>query len=163
VKTWLTVGGALAALATGVGVTIGAGWPGLGCLFAFFLSSTLLTPGGGRRNALQVAANGGVATVAAFLSHVNPIGRIAFAGALAAAAADTWSTEIGGHSSHAPRLITSGHRVERGTSGGATWLGTAGGAAGAAFVAGVATVLGVVGPRSLVAVAVAGIAGGIAD
>lgn len=141
----------------------GAGWPALGLLFAFFLSSTWLTPGGGRRTATQVAANGGIAAAAALLSRLSPIWTVAFAGALAAAAADTWSTEIGGRSRVAPRLITSGRPVEQGTSGGVTWLGTAGGAAGAAFVAAAAMLLALIGLRSAVLVAVGGVAGGIVD
>jgi len=144
-------------------VTVGAGWAGLGLLFAFFLSSTWLTPGGGRRTAVQVAANGGVAAACALLARAAPIWMAAFAGALAAAAADTWSTEIGGKSRTAPRFITTGASVPPGTSGGVTWLGTAGGVAGGAFVAAAAAVLGLVRPVAALPVAAGGIAGAVAD
>jgi len=159
----LTLRGALAALVVGVAVTAGAGWGALLLLFAFFLSSTWLTPGGGRRRAVQVAANGGVAAAAALLARVSPIWTAAFAGALAAAAADTWSTEIGGRSRSAPRLITTGAAVSPGASGAVTWLGTAGGAAGAAFIAVAAALLGLIGPRAALLVALGGIAGTLAD
>jgi uncharacterized protein (TIGR00297 family) len=163
VTTWLSPGGAVAALVVGALVVIGTGWAGLTLLGAFFLSSTLLTPGGGRRRAIQVVANGGVAAVAALLTRVHPASSAAFAGALAAAAADTWSTEIGARSRRGPRLITTGRPVTAGTSGGVTWLGTAAGAAGAAFVAGGAAWLAIVPGGSAVMVGVGGLAGGLAD
>jgi uncharacterized protein (TIGR00297 family) len=160
---WLSLRGTLAALLVGGAVVAGTGPGGLVLLFAFFLSSSWLTPGGGRRSAVQVAANGGVAAAAALLSRVNPIWTAAFAGALAAAAADTWSTEIGGRSRSAPRLVTTGAAVPPGTSGAVTWLGSAGGAAGAVFIAAVAALTGLLGPGTALSVAVGGIAGGLAD
>jgi len=128
---WLTAAGAAAALAVGGTTMLGVGWRGLLLLLAFFVSGSLLTRGGGggRRNARQVFANGGVAAVAA-LAGSWP----AFAGAIAAAAADTWATEIGAHSPTLPRLITSGAVVPRGANGGITLLGTAGGVAGAVVI-----------------------------
>jgi uncharacterized protein (TIGR00297 family) len=160
---WLSPGGLVAAVVVGAAVAGGSGLPGLGVLGAFFLSSSLLTPGGGRRTALQVVANGGVAAATALLSRLGGGWTLAFAGALAASAADTWSTEIGAHSPRPPRLVTTGRRVPPGTSGGITWLGTTGGAAGAAFVAGAATLLGVIGGRVAPWVAAAGLAGALAD
>ena len=160
---WLSPRGTAAALAVGAAVTVGGGWRGLALLLAFFLSSTLLTPGGGRRSAVQVAANGSVAAAAALLARANPAWAAAFAGALAAAAADTWSTEIGGRSRSTPRLITTGARVPAGTSGGVTWRGSVGGAAGAMFIGALAALLGIVAWRAAPAVAVGGIAGGLGD
>ena len=131
---WLTPGGLVAACGVGFGVTWGLGWPGLAVLAAFLLSGSLLTQlaerRAPRRNARQVVANGGVAAVAALLGSWS-----AAAGAIAAAAADTWATEIGAFSPLPPRLVTSWRRVTRGSSGGITALGTLGAVAGAATIA----------------------------
>lgn len=45
-------------------------------------------------------------------------------GALAAATADTWATEIGAFSPRNPRHILSFQEVTKGSSGGVTLLGT---------------------------------------
>ncbi len=160
---WLSLRGTLAALVVGGAVAAGAGLGGLVPLFAFFLSSSWLTPGGGRRTAVQVAANGGVAAATALLARLDPIWMAAFAGALAAAAADTWSTEIGGRARSAPRLITTGAAVPPGTSGAVTWLGTVAGVAGAVFISMVTALAGLVARQAALPVAVGGIAGGLAD
>jgi len=153
----------VAACGVGFGVAWGLGWPGLAVLAAFFLSGSLLTQlaerRAPRRNARQVLANGGVAAVAALLGSWS-----AAAGAIAAAAADTWATEIGAFSPLPPRLVTSWRRVTRGTSGGITALGTLGGVAGATLVAWLAHAL---SPRGTVpgflTTASAGVAGMLAD
>ena len=156
---WLTRRGAAAALAVGLATIYGVGWRGAALLLAFFVSSSLLSravEGGRGRNERQVVANGGIAALAALAGN-----WAAFAGALAAATADTWATEIGSRSRIPPRLITSGKPVPAGTDGGITLLGTAGGIAGAVFVAALARVLDPGG--FLIAVAVAGIAGMLLD
>lgn len=152
---WLTRRGAAAALAVGLAVAGGFGWRGLALLLAFFVSGSLLTPGGGQRRARQVIANGGVAALAALAGS-----WAAFAGSIAAATADTWATEIGRHSRTPPRLITNGRPVPAGTDGGITLLGTAGGVAGAAFIAGLAFVF---EPRVAVAVGAGGVFGMLLD
>ncbi len=160
---WLTPGGLVAACAVGAGVTWGLGLLGLALLFAFFLTGSVLTElaerRGPSRNARQVLANGGVALLAALLGS-----WAGAAGAIAAAAADTWATEIGAYSPFRPRLITSWGRVTRGTSGGITALGTLGGLAGAALIAGLTRGL---SPRGVApgfaALVAAGVAGMLAD
>jgi uncharacterized protein (TIGR00297 family) len=101
---------------------------------------------GGKRDAAQVLANGGVAAIAAMLYGVlgAPAASLmfgAFVGALAEATADTWATEIGVLSSAPPRLVTTGKQVEAGTSGGLTALGSASGVLGATIMGTVAAFL----------------------
>lgn len=155
----LTRSGGLAGLIVG-GTILGFG----GLLWAilltfFFASSSLLSfakrkdarkrqaaemfEKGGRRDATQVIANGGVAAVAALLSRFIDPGLEyacfgAFAGALAASTADTWATELGVLSKASPRLITTGKQVIRGTSGAVTWLGSSASLVGAFSIATVA-------------------------
>lgn len=146
----LTPGGAVAATAVGA-VVVGAGgwWWGV-VLIAFFVSSSALSMlrrehGGGvarrghERDAVQVIANGGVATAIAAAGLLTPAdldpARFAFfCGTIAAVTADTWATEIGRFSRIAPRLITNWQPVTPGASGGITPLGTAGSVLGAGLI-----------------------------
>jgi uncharacterized protein (TIGR00297 family) len=160
---WLTRSGRIAALAVGGAVVTGYGWRGVVVLFAFFISGSALTQlsGGadGARTARQVLANGGVAALAALLGWWP-----ALAGALAAAAADTWATEIGSFSPSLPRLLTTFAPVPPGTSGGVTPLGTAGGVAGAAALAGVALLVRPSGtPAAFAGAMLAGVTGMVVD
>ena len=139
----LTFDGALVAAAMGAIVLGKGGRPAAGSLLAFFTSSSALslvgrqskasTPlaqvKGARRDAWQVLANGGWATLAIALGHPK-----AFVGALAAAGADTWATELGMLARRQPRLITTLRRVPAGTSGGVTPEGLAASLGGALVV-----------------------------
>ena len=161
--TWLTPDGLAAALCVGAAVWWGLGWRGAVLLLAFFISGSVLTrlatgrPA--RRTARQVVANGGAAAVAA-LFGAWPV----TAGALAAAAADTWATEIGAFSPFPPRLITTWVPVARGVSGGVTALGTGGGVLGATVLAALGHWLAPARPSPHLAwLAAAGVAGMLAD
>lgn len=118
-------------------------------LLAFFLPSVALSRlgsarkralidigKGGPRDALQVLANGGVATACAVAFALTRDRRWAraFAGAYAAASADTWATEIGTLVRGRPRSIFSLRPVATGISGGITAAGTAAEVAGAAWL-----------------------------
>ncbi len=136
-------------------MTFGAGTLGTALLLlAFFISSTLLSRAGkarkrelvdigkgGPRDAAQVLANGGVATVCALawvlVDHGNgsSFWFLAFAGAYAAATADTWGTEIGTLAAEPPRSIVSRKPIATGLSGGVTAAGTSAEIAGAVLIA----------------------------
>ena len=170
----LTPGGAAAAFAVGAIVFGTMGWPGAAVLFAFFLPSVLLSRLGrarkramlevekpGPRDARQVLANGGVAAICALLASRGALPfAAAFAGAFAAASADTWGTEAGSLSRRSPVSILTFRPVAPGISGGVTLLGslaTIGGALAVAAVAGFADV------APFAPVAIAGIAGALLD
>src|SRR5699024_6681417 len=69
----------------------------------------------------------------------SPHWLLGIAGAIAAATADTWSTETGRLSHTRPRLITTWHEVPTGTSGAISPVGLLGAAAGASLIAAVAS------------------------
>ncbi len=165
--------GAVAATAVGAVILDRLSWRGGVLLGAFFVSSSALSrlsPGpqmaqrGSRRDAVQVLANGGVAALAAAAGGRRAL--MVAAGALAAATADTWATEIGATSPVPPRLIVSRRPVAAGTSGAVTARGLAGTVAGAGLV-GLATCLvkrpveGAAWQGALVLAA--GVAGSVAD
>jgi len=147
----LTRSGALAAFALSVPIFGFGGWMWAVPLLVFFgLSNALSKVGkrrkrqyslvfekGNRRDAFQVLANGGVAGVIAVLHMVTgDVHLYAFyCASLAAAAADTWATEIGTLARGTPRLITSLRPVPAGTSGGITLMGLLGASGGALSVA----------------------------
>lgn len=99
-----------------------------------------------RRTQAQVLANGGVAWVALAvvavapegLSGVSTGGYAAFVGALSAAAADTWATELGRLSPRPPWSLRSFCRVSRGTSGAVSLVGSIAATFGAVSVVGAA-------------------------
>lgn len=161
----LSRSGVAGAVITGTAIFgLGGFVPGL-LLAAFFVSSTLLShykarakeqysekfQKGSRRDLGQALANGGwAALIAAGMSAARSPGgdaRIqmllfaAFLGALGTVTADTWATEIGVLSKSLPRMVTTGHVVPAGTSGGITLLGTLTSFCGGAFI-GVTAVLG---------------------
>jgi uncharacterized protein (TIGR00297 family) len=115
----------------------------------------------GARDAWQVLANGGVAAVCIVLAlHFGAPLAAAFAGAFAAASADTWGTEIGTLARALPRSILTFKPLPTGLSGGVTLPGTLSEIAGAAVVALVASLCGV---AAFVPVLIGGVAGALID
>ncbi|MFN2529159.1 MAG: DUF92 domain-containing protein [Candidatus Baltobacteraceae bacterium] len=171
----LTAGGALAAIIIGTLVYGSGGWPNAAVLFAFFLSSVILSRRGrarkkqlrdigkhGARNGEQVLANGLIAAVCAmFAIGGNPYWQIGFVAAFAAATADTWATEIGTLARAQPHSILTGKPMRVGFSGGVTFAGTAAALLGALFVALIALYAHASG--AVLAVTIGGFTGSVAD
>lgn len=149
----LDLSGALSGLVIGFVLTL-ASWRFLAMLLTFFITSSKATrfmahkkrklesdyKEGGQRNWRQVLCNGGAACQAACLYLVEcgcterPINFhtdyhssilvIAVLGALSAANADTWASELGTVlTSSSPRLITTLKTVPKGTNGGVSLVG----------------------------------------
>jgi uncharacterized protein (TIGR00297 family) len=119
----------------------------------------------GGRTASQVLANLGVAAVAAVLfAAYGKHGLIlAMAAALAEAAADTVSSEIGLAAGSNPRLITTWETVPAGTDGGITITGTLAGVIAAAIISAVFGLTGLVSWRWSGLIVGAAVVGMIAD
>ena len=138
----LTPSGAAAAAIVGFCHLALGGWLGAGALLTFFGTSTLLSRLGkrkketlgfektARRDGWQVLANGGVAALCAALGRPEWM-----LGALAAANADTWATEVGSLLGAAPRKITTLKPAPPGESGAISLAGTLAALAGAALLA----------------------------
>ncbi|HET6314878.1 MAG TPA: DUF92 domain-containing protein [Chloroflexota bacterium] len=138
----LTIDGAGAAALVGTVVFARGGVRAATTLLAFFVSSSALSrlrerratdatlgAKGGQRDLVQVLANGGAPTVALLFGR-----DLGFVCGLAAAAADTWATEVGLLAGQRPRLITTWRPVEAGLSGGVTIPGLLASAAGACVI-----------------------------
>jgi len=110
---------------------------------------------GSKRDAGQVAANGGLSGVFVLLyvilfyfipeSPLLPVLWLGFAASLGAANADTWATELGVLNPRQPFLVTSFRRVPKGTSGAVSLVGSLAALSGSALVAGVAVLCSRVG------------------
>jgi len=118
------------------------------------------------RQASQVLANLGTAAICAILYrvfHANAVYLVAMAAALAEAAADTVSSELGQTSQREPRLITTWDHVPAGTDGGISRRGTAGGFLAAAIVSAVCVFTGIVPLRQFAVVWAAAVIGMVTD
>lgn len=176
----LSRSGVVGALLSGTVMFGLGGWEWGLLLIGFFVSSSLLSlyraaekaklaekfAKGHRRDLGQALANAGVGMILAIASLFcsRPLLYGAYAGAMATVNADTWATEVGVLSRRSPRLITNGHRVEVGTSGGVTGLGVLAGLAGAAFIGLLAAMGAWLGTRSIlvaVVILVGSVVGGM--
>jgi uncharacterized protein (TIGR00297 family) len=103
---------------------------------------------GERRDLAQTLANGGFGALLAVAVLVlvdmpgqpragNPVYvflTLSYIGAMATVTADTWATELGVLAPGLPRLITNGHPVPVGTSGGISGYGMVAALAGSTFI-----------------------------
>jgi uncharacterized membrane protein len=156
-RTWAlnapgaVVGGLFAVSLVGLG---GVAWVVPGIVF-FGVSSALTflcwAPGASgtgspRRTSAQVLANGGVPWTALGMYGAVPpevpglatASYAVFVGALAAAAADTWGTDLGTRFASVTWSLRTGRAVPASTSGAVSLLGTGGAVLGAASVVGAA-------------------------
>jgi uncharacterized protein (TIGR00297 family) len=179
--------GAVAAVLSG-GLIFGlGGLPWAVLLLTFFISSSILSKAfskrkqafmekfskGSQRDWGQVMANGGLGAGLVLLHTLLPGETwpwIAFAGAMAGVNADTWATELGVLSPIPPRLITNWAQVERGASGGVSWMGSLSALAGAVLVASISALfpsellsMGAKFPGLIVAAGIGGLCGSFFD
>ncbi|MER3524713.1 MAG: hypothetical protein C4326_11820 [Ignavibacteria bacterium] len=136
---FLSASGAVAQWLLGTVLLGIGGWQWTVPMLAFFLSSSIVSrmwkerragvetffEKTSLRDAGQVFANGGVAGIVTLVWGMtrNDALYCFFAGAVAAAAADTWATELGTLSRSSPILLTTFRRVERGRSGAVSFAG----------------------------------------
>ncbi len=175
----VTTGGAIAGSAVCFALLWGAGTGGFFLLLTVFVLTWISTRLGrahkirlgtaearAGRDALQVLANlAAAATYALVFAFAWPDQRLllAMAAALAEAAADTVSSEIGQAFGGNPHLVTNWGKVAAGTNGAITLAGTLAGVASGLTVALVGVVTGLFAWRALPVCVVAGVMGMIAD
>ncbi|MFQ6676811.1 MAG: DUF92 domain-containing protein [Fidelibacterota bacterium] len=143
----LNAGGSAGAFIMGVVIFGSGGVQWITPILSFFIFSSILSKigkkstdsiqKGSKRDIVQVFANGGVPMVIALVNYYDPFyfAYLSFLGAVAAATADTWATEIGFFSRRKPRHIMNLKPVKKGTSGGVTLLGFLGALSGAGVIA----------------------------
>jgi uncharacterized protein (TIGR00297 family) len=179
----IDVAGATSAVVIGTTITATLGWPGLAVMIAFFVVGSAVTKlgyrikaargiaqeKGGARGWRNAWANGGVPALLALLAglHVADEPRllltVAYAAAVATAAADTCSSEVGKAYGRRTFLITSLRPVPPGTEGAVSLEGTLGGLLGGLIVAAVGAAAGLYSWGLLLPVALAGLLGSLAE
>ena len=149
----LTITGAITGAIVGLLVYKGAGYTGLAMLVLFFISGSGATSwrlnkkqqlgiaekNKGRRTAAQVLANGGVAAILGGIAWYYPeravIMQLMMAGSLAAATADTLSSELGSIYGRRFYDVITFKKIQPGPDGVVSLEGTLIGMVGAALIA----------------------------
>jgi len=151
--------GVVAGMFLGTAIYAFLDWKGFLLLLAFFVigsaatklgyrrkaAQNLAQEKGGRRGARHAFANAGVAAGCALFAAATPflvLSTLAFAGALATAAADTASSEIGQLYGRRTFLITTFKPVPRGTEGAVSLEGTLAGIAASLVIAALGAAVG---------------------
>jgi uncharacterized protein (TIGR00297 family) len=184
---WMDRSGAVSAVVIGVAITVGLGLPGLAVMVAFFVIGTAATKvgyrvkaargiaqeKGGARGWRNAWANGGVPASLALLAGAAAVRpgpetpalllAVAYAAAVATAAADTCSSEVGKAYGRRTFLITTFRPVPPGTEGAVSLEGTTAGLAGGAVVGAVGAAVGLYSWPLAAVVAVAGLLGSLAE
>ena len=180
----LSLSGAVAAIFVGFVVFGWGDMPAAVGLLLFFVTSSALSrvgkaqkesletyEKGDRRDAGQVMANGGVAVICVAwhaIAPTSPAPIAAFLGALAAANADTWATEIGTllsvHAKRKPIILATLYDGEPGQSGAVSVAGTVAALVGATVI-GLTAVLwdAATIPQCIIGAAVGGLLGSLLD
>ena len=177
----VSASGLWAGLAVGTWVSLGLGLHGLWVVGAFFVLGTAATrwryadkerrgvaePGGGARGAGRVLAKGVVGStlaIAALFDAFEPaLVRAGFAGAFAAATADTLGTEIGQVLGRRPFTLLPFARVAAGTPGAMSAAGLGAGFLGAVAVAACAVPGQILTGTGALAVGAAGLLGSMVE
>lgn len=150
IKKSLTLSGSISAIIIGTLIYYTGGLFFSSIIVAFFISSSVITKiskilgnveidvvqKGGQRDYKQVMANGLLGLIFALLFHFtkNHIFILAYSTAFAAAASDTWASEIGVLSKGKPVSIIGFKHIERGMSGGISLLGIIASILGSGFI-----------------------------
>jgi len=174
----VSFGGAIAGAVVCFLLYVGAGFGAFVALVSVFALTWICTRFGYRRKeklgtaekrdgrtALQVLANLAVAAGCAGLLALTgkTVFLLALSAALAEAAADTVSSELGQARSAHARLITTWEEVPAGTDGGVSWAGTLAGIAAAAAVSLVCVLTRLLPFRWMAISMIAAVAGMLAD
>lgn len=142
-RKWLTSEAMAAAIWVGSLIFFSGGWSWLAVITIFFLAGSLSShwlvnkKEAGGRNAIQVYANGLIASCCALIYALNPAHSwlMAFLVSVGIALADTLSSDIGVKIRQQPYDVISWRPVPIGLSGGISLAGTLAGALGAGLIA----------------------------
>lgn len=149
----LNIGGAIGAFALGLMIILAFGFGGLGVYLFFIIGAAILSrlnknndiyqeakeiqEKSGKRDFVQVFANGGIGFILAalYLFFPNPILIIMFGASVAEAVSDTFAGEVGMLTKSNVVSILTGRPIKPGLSGGVSFQGTLGGLIGSFLIA----------------------------